>query len=798
MRSAALKSASAICAPIGGACLEPCATGPEPAAEARPEPPADSGSVSAQELPSPTGAGTASEGERSPREAASRQAVPAAAAIPTLAAKPEYKPPVTGSDWGTSAAGMRHCAAARPSEPVSCAASDFELAWSLMPRSNKRAAAERASEAVRSAAAWEGARGLTGGTSADRAPKRPRAPRPPRPPAAAVAEPALGGGLVDAGAPGLNGDGVQPAPPKRGRGRPKGSGKQRGAQQRTTTLAAARLASASAVAAAAVVATTATGGAAAATEAAPGSTDANSAAPPARGGNRGARVRRSAAAGAGMGSGRRARTELSAAGLANRLLALGQDPYFRCEVSALPEDGGLIVQWAFPGGTAGDCNAWVGLHEAAGVNWAASAKRPPYARFKQINENRPVGEKRFTPKELAQLPDGLYFASLHAGDFATVHSAGGYAVSQRVRLVGGRAVALIGLAHAALVPAFKQPPSARASGPARAEQRNGESLETTITLGAGAGMRVSLFYGEGSAGASARDEEEDDDDVGAMPARLALAVPVVHLDLPPGFESAHVKKVYKTVDALSFLDWGLCSDDAVAACRRKAASRAEARLDGGERVHGEAQAAREGTVREEALTTRTSEHYGEATLATVERMLHTLEHLNECAALFSFSLGNCVLCVSTAIVPLLRVQGLPCIAPRISHAAAMPRVVLASWPPSPFQPTVPRSFVCPASAPPQNCALHVRLGTHVEPYLRLDLPRHRQRLRQGAGAPALLSLSLPLLSPFWPSRTRSPLPPHPAHPCAPAPALGASAAVRAPSPSLGTGCLPHQAEDAMP
>ena len=133
---------------------------PRAESELEGEPHAESGlSACAPELASASEC-AASAGERSPEARASDEVAVARAAVPARAAlqpgnSVPIKPPVTGSDWGTSTAGLRHCAAARPSQPVSCGASDFELAWSLMPTSNKRAAAERANAAVRSAAAWE-------------------------------------------------------------------------------------------------------------------------------------------------------------------------------------------------------------------------------------------------------------------------------------------------------------------------------------------------------------------------------------------------------------------------------------------------------------------------------------------------------------------------------------------------------------------------------------------------------------------------------------------------------------------
>ncbi|KAJ1639298.1 hypothetical protein T492DRAFT_832923 [Pavlovales sp. CCMP2436] len=132
-------------------------------------------------------------------EAGSSHSQLALADSKALAAKPPA-PPCTGLDWGTSAAGLRNCAAARPSEPTSCAASDFELAWSLMPRSNKRAAAERTNAAIRTNLEWESGRARSTKSNGDRPTvKRPRALKRTR-------APAEGGGVgAEAGAPAANG-----------------------------------------------------------------------------------------------------------------------------------------------------------------------------------------------------------------------------------------------------------------------------------------------------------------------------------------------------------------------------------------------------------------------------------------------------------------------------------------------------------------------------------------------------------------------------------------------------------------
>lgn len=413
-----------------------------------------------------------------PEAAPEAQPVGAARATAAQDAPKPILPPFRGADWGTSAAGERHNAAARPTEPVSCAASDFELAWSLMPRSNKRAAAERAAAAVHSAALWEGAplsrcarvggAGVGGGkgsvpkrrrTLSREPPLQPRVARvgavddspessPSAPGAAAAPAAAAHGGEEGEAEAGQMvtqpEEGAAPrarprARAKGRRGRARGAAPRAGAAEAEAAEASARQAEAGANGDGGGVAEGSDG------EEGSGSDDASGQ----RGHGRGGRGRRASDA---AGARRRVRAGPSVGALANRLLQLGEDPYFRTEVCEWSKEGGLSVQWAFPGGNAGDCNAWVGLFAEEGCDWAASAPRPPYAKFKQIVENKSHGVKRFSGKEVRSLHDGTYFASLHAGDFSYATAGPGYCVSQRIVVADGEIRALIGRAYAVRAP----------------------------------------------------------------------------------------------------------------------------------------------------------------------------------------------------------------------------------------------------------------------------------------------------------------------------------------------------------
>ena len=122
------------------------------------------------------------------------------------------------------------------------------------------------------------------------------------------------------------------------------------------------------------------------------------------------------------------------------------------------------------------------------------------------------------------------------------------------------------------------------------------------------------------------DESEDDQQ------EYMFAVPLVDY-AAPSEETADVKKVYALVDRLSYLDWGLRTEDEVGhGKKRSAALMSSAQLSwGGCVVHDGAMwgEAAHGAGNTGPKTARTSEGYGEATCSTAEKLLRLLARLTD-------------------------------------------------------------------------------------------------------------------------------------------------------------------------
>ena len=120
------------------------------------------------------------------------------------------------------------------------------------------------------------------------------------------------------------------------------------------------------------------------------------------------------------------------------------------------------------------------------------------------------------------------------------------------------------------------------------------------------------------------DESEDDQQ------EYMFAVPLVDY-AAPSEETADVKKVYALVDRLSYLDWGLRTEDEVGhGKKRSAALMSSAQLSwGGCVVHDGAMwgEAAHGAGNTGPKTARTSEGYGEATVSTAEKLIRVLSRL---------------------------------------------------------------------------------------------------------------------------------------------------------------------------
>ena len=247
----------------------------------------------------------------------------------------------------------------------------------------------------------------------------------------------------------------------------------------------------------------------------------------------------------------------------------------------------------------------------ADFDWVVGAPRNRYIRYKSLTSSRQEGIVKFTRKEWAGLPDGEYLFSIDTGS-VECGAAGTttYCVSQRLKIVSEAVVATIGQAHGSPLPPATINARARAGG---------------MDLTSGGGVEEAVG-----------DDGDDDDDVigiGVPSAQLQymFAVPLFEFGESLSSESADVKRVYTMVDRLSYLDWGLRTEDEVSGKRAASlASNAYTDWNGcivhngakwGEAAHGVASSSKG------PKTAVTSEGYGEATVATAEKMLRLLAKL---------------------------------------------------------------------------------------------------------------------------------------------------------------------------
>jgi hypothetical protein len=248
----------------------------------------------------------------------------------------------------------------------------------------------------------------------------------------------------------------------------------------------------------------------------------------------------------------------------------------------------------------------------AEFEWCANAPRPRYIRYKSLTSSKQQGTARFGAKEFQGLADGEYLFSIDTGAIPVGSGAESrsYCVSQRLRVGGGVVTSIVGRAHGSPLP------------PANSALSGGTGRERSLVGGGG-----SKAKGEDSSGES----DSDDNDAEENP-QYMFAVPVLEYD---DLESTgEVKKVYAMVDRLSYLDWGLKTEDEVTGKRTQSQTTLNSRsLDwNGCIVHdgamwGEAAHGLGNRGDKEEKTARTSEGYGEATCATAEKLVRLLAKL---------------------------------------------------------------------------------------------------------------------------------------------------------------------------
>ena len=275
----------------------------------------------------------------------------------------------------------------------------------------------------------------------------------------------------------------------------------------------------------------------------------------------------------------------------------------RIEVASL-NGAEVTLKWTFPFSSPGDVSAWIGLYSADSFDWCRGATRPRYVKFKTLNARGHTGEKKFGAKDWAALEDGEYLFAVDSGNMEIGDgSSGFYAVSQRVRIEGEKPTRLVGAAHG-----LHLPPRRRYVGP-----------RPTVPTGA---QRLAK---EDS------DEEEESDDEGAQQ-QFLFPVPLIELEDVEESTDA-VKQVYALVEKLSYHDWGLGSKDHTLEIKRSGLLDKE--TDGFGRVDCSEHWTNAGSLLGEnaqvptagQLTAKTSEGYGEATLATAERLVRVLANL---------------------------------------------------------------------------------------------------------------------------------------------------------------------------
>jgi len=276
---------------------------------------------------------------------------------------------------------------------------------------------------------------------------------------------------------------------------------------------------------------------------------------------------------------------------------------FRIDVGDVT-DSQVTINWVYPGSSPGDASAWIGLWDANAFDWTTGESRPRYIRYKAITSSRQQGSMRFTAKEWAGLPDGEYLFSIDTGALSIgAADSNSYCVSQRLKIVNEAVAGLIGRPHGSPLP-----PTA-----------NQVALSRTSRIGGCSTDKHAAVSGS----------ESDSDET-----EQQYLFPVPLLEYEASETTQEVKTVYSLIERLSYLDWGLRSEDEVSGKRAsRNASHASDDFGGcivhdgtiwGEAAHGRGNKAGPG-----AKTARTSEGYGEATCATAERLVRVLQRLTD-------------------------------------------------------------------------------------------------------------------------------------------------------------------------
>lgn len=230
-------------------------------------------------------------------------------------------------------------------------------------------------------------------------------------------------------------------------------------------------------------------------------------------------------------------------------------------------------------GNPGSCGAWVGLFRAGDDGWRYPWRR---VKFKRIMRDLPTGELRFTRSDLRSLADGEYEAALMEDKCAV-------ATSGRFQLEAGevRSRSRQGGMSTPCVELLRAPAGCR---PLR------QRRSSLVTM------------------AEAGGEDDDVDDE-----RCFFDVPLVEVQAADPMHALLLKRLYRRIEALSYLDWGLTSDYDAAATQGRASRGAGVsprtdRADGPRGLGG---------------NTRGSEGYGELTTGSVQRLCALLHSLRE-------------------------------------------------------------------------------------------------------------------------------------------------------------------------
>ena len=285
----------------------------------------------------------------------------------------------------------------------------------------------------------------------------------------------------------------------------------------------------------------------------------------------------------------------------------------------------------------------------ADFDWRTGAPRPRYVRCKSLTSTGQEGVIRFGQTEWAGLPDGEYLFSIDTGavECGAVDSHS-YCVSERVQITNEAVTRTVGLAHGApLAPRHSsngqrsRPPS-NPTGELMAANGGLDGGGAAGGGGGGGGPGGSKEGGEvkqeDKPGAEGRErsegdgeegEEEEEEEDGSESPEMQYMFEVPLLEYAANSdESADVKRAYALVDRLSYLDWGLRTEDEVVGKRSASLASHNSDWNGcivhdgsmwGEAAHGFGPSG--------PRTARTSEGYGEATVATAEKLLRLLRRL---------------------------------------------------------------------------------------------------------------------------------------------------------------------------